>query len=219
MAALLSRYNKMLVHHPRRTNFLTAGALGFLGDVICQMVVEGQDKMDWKRCFAMSTFGCCYGGTVSYQIYTLYPRVLPKWFLAAPLRTGLGSSALDNFIHVPFLYTPVFYLWTEVAQGRTWDETYDTLVKCAMPSIHACWVMWIPYQTINFGFVPAHRQCVFMNAGCLLWNIILDYIANNTPDQAKEVIQVPVPALPEKDKFWASDAQRTGFKGDIDPFK
>ena len=39
-------------------------------------------------------------------------------------------------------------------------------------------------------------------------------------DEAKEVIEAPVAAQkPEKDKFWASDAQRTGFKGDIDPFK
>ena len=138
--------------------------------------------MDWRRCFAMTAFGGLYTGVASLHIYALYPRLLPSFIGASPTRRGFACSALDNFVHVPFLYTPFFYFFTGLLKGDGWDETMRTLEKCAMPSISACWIMWIPYQAINFSIVPTKHRVVFMQVGNVIWNIILDFIANNTKD-------------------------------------
>ena len=45
-------------------------------------------------------------------------------------REGMASSALDNFVHVPVLYTPAFYVITELLQGFSWDHTMA--VHCAL---------------------------------------------------------------------------------------
>ena len=33
---------------------LAGGSLALLGDVVCQLAVEGADEMDWRRCAAMT---------------------------------------------------------------------------------------------------------------------------------------------------------------------
>ena len=44
-----------------------------------------------------------------------------------------------------------------------------------------------------------------MNAGCLVWNVILDYIANNTEDQESPQTEAIEDA--DRPKFWAERAE------------
>lgn len=212
LRGLGARYMACLREHPVKTNFVTGGFLATLGDVICQFGVERQEKLDLKRNFAMAMFGFFYNGHVSYRIYCAYPSILQRFapsLMKTPLREGIASSSMDNFIHVPFLYTPAFYAITEMLQGRTAEEAKEAFVTCAIPSMVACWGMWIPYQTVNFGFIPPANRTAFMNVGCLAWNVILDYIANNTAESAtpdskgvaaspKQELAAPVVAATQK---------------------
>ena len=123
-----------------------------------------------------------------------------------PLRCGLACSALDNFVHVPIVYTPAFYFFTGLLRGDGWEETMKVLRKCAVPSISACWVMWIPYQTVNFSVVPEKYRVIFMQVGNLVWNVILDFIANNTPDDDVQVeLQEPIK---KKKELWTYEADK-----------
>ena len=99
MGAALSEYNSLLLKHPVPTNMATGGVLAVAGDVLCQLGLEGADTLDARRTASMSAFGAAYCGYVCPVIYSLYPRVLPKWAVKTPLREGLASSALDNFLH------------------------------------------------------------------------------------------------------------------------
>eukprot|EP00930_Biecheleria_cincta_P071117 TRINITY_DN58659_c0_g1_i2.p1 TRINITY_DN58659_c0_g1~~TRINITY_DN58659_c0_g1_i2.p1 ORF type:complete len:220 (-),score=22.96 TRINITY_DN58659_c0_g1_i2:58-717(-) len=198
---LWANYLRALEETPVRANVLTAGTLGFTGDVICQIGVEGHDRMDWRRCFAMTSFGAGYMGVIAYRIYSAYRLILPANVLKVPLYEGLVCSAIDNFVHCPCLYLPVFYAWTEMVQGRTATEAYETFRTAGLTSMFACWSIWIPFQILNFGFVPPANRTASVNVMCLLWNVILDHIASNpaeetrsqgahcsTPDQAQAAL-------------------------------
>jgi len=120
---ILRKYSEIANKYPLACSFGTGGALGGLADVICQVIVERCDEFDVRRCFAMTSFGAVYTGSLTTVIYGSYMKVLPQSVLSNPLKQGLACTALDNFIHVPFLYTPFFYIFTGFLRGKDWDET------------------------------------------------------------------------------------------------
>jgi hypothetical protein len=78
-------------------------------------------------------------------VYKSY-SFLPKPFLSTQLRTGLSCSLIDNFVHVPLLYTPAFYALTGLMQGRTMAEATETFNQGYLTSLTSCWMMWVPVQ-------------------------------------------------------------------------
>lgn len=204
--ALFTKYTtkcgQLLAERPATANLITGASLGLVGDIICQKWLEGvsNDKFDVRRSFSMICFGGFYGGGVSFRLYNLYPKILPSWFMKTPLREGVASSLIDNFLHVPFLYTPAFFLTTGLLQGATLDDSVTTMRSGFWPSIMACWVMWIPLQAFNFSIVPRHLRCALMNGGCVVWNVMIDFISNShkfdSNAKVKEALDAHVRAIP-----------------------
>mmetsp|Transcript_16481 Transcript_16481/g.35540 ORF Transcript_16481/g.35540 Transcript_16481/m.35540 type:complete len:216 (-) Transcript_16481:226-873(-) len=182
-------YLKALQQRPIVTNIMTGGTLGFVGDTVCQKVVERQERMDWRRCMAMTTFGTCYSGFVNYFVYRAYSRLLPEVLMRTPLREGVTCSMVDNFLHVPFFYTPAFYIITEGIQGNTFEGAIDSFRRSGLTSIVSCWAMWLPYQAVTFSAIAPSNRTAFTNMGNLVWNVILDFIASNAPDEASVLVK------------------------------
>jgi protein Mpv17 len=151
-------YIRSMHERPWTTNMVTGGALGLIGDVICQRSLEDCEQLDWRRMGALGVFGLVYSGGVNFAVYNSFSRVLPATLQTTPLRYGVGCTALDNFVHVPFLYTPAFYLSTGLLQGASLGESVDTMAEGYWRSISTCWLMWVPLQAVNFAFVPAHLR-------------------------------------------------------------
>nr|AND95742.1 Peroxisomal membrane protein 2 [Perkinsus olseni] len=175
-----STYNWYAAHRPYRTNILSGGVLGFIGDQICQRVIETEDDgVSWRRSFAITTFCAYYQGGVDTLIYALYHRMrIPFRASKTAFGRGMMISLFDNLIHVPLLYTPAFYTTLGLLQQHTIKETMDTMRREYLPTITLCWGMWIPLQFINFTLVPLRYQVLFVNVSCLLWNVCLDYVAH-----------------------------------------
>ena len=171
-------YNKFLIKNPITSNLITGCILGFSGDLICQVIVEKKNEYDTKRLFSFTTFSTLYHGLVNPLIYNSYPNILPTKLKISPIKFGITCSIIDNFIHVPFLYTPSFFLSTSLLQGNGWNSAFVSMKNGLVPSITACWTMWIPLQFINFTFVPSHMRPTFVNVGCLVWSIVIDHISN-----------------------------------------
>ena len=66
---------------------------------------------------------------------------------------------------VPFLYTPAFYISYGLMAGLSLSDSIKTTKEAYGTSLLACWGLWLPLQTINFGFVPRAMQASFMNTG------------------------------------------------------
>mmetsp|Transcript_38063 Transcript_38063/g.89083 ORF Transcript_38063/g.89083 Transcript_38063/m.89083 type:complete len:199 (-) Transcript_38063:264-860(-) len=177
MRKLASEYDRALTQRPTLANFVTAGFLAFVGDASCQLLVE-QQKYDSRRAFSMIAFSSCYQGAVCFHIYThLYNCLVPesRWWGRTQLRSGLSKSLLDNFVHVPFLYIPTFYASVGILQGQDFREVGETLRSEMVSTVISCWVLWVPLQLLNFAVVPEQFRTMFVNVGCLVWNVYLSY--------------------------------------------
>lgn len=170
------------------TNACIGGALGFIGDVVCQTVVEGKPvkDIDNKRLLAMSVFGTMYSGGVSTLVYNSYKYMLPRTLSATPFKFGISCSLVDNFVHVPVLYTPAFFVITGLVQGESPPKVMQNLNEGYMESISCCWKMWVPLQLFNFAVLPFHLRVPFMNLGCVFWNIWIDSIGQNAKLEADQ---------------------------------
>ena len=186
-------YNQQLLDHPIRTNCISGGFFGFLGDLICQKGVEGTEDVDWRRNRAFITFCVWYQGGVDTIIYRWYDTVfrvgssLPLLgkHITTPLRAGLAASCFDNFIHVPFAYTPAYFGTIGVMQGRSADDIHHSLTDSWALTCASCAVIWVPLQLFNFTVVPAQFRVLTVNVGCLLWNVVLDFISNAPATEEK----------------------------------
>jgi len=176
-------YQRLLVERPLITNFVTAGGLGAGGDLICQHAIEGTSETDEWRTVTMTTFCSYYQGVVCYVVYRSYDSLLPAVLLKTQRRAALAKSCVDNFVHVPFLYMPSFYLTVGMMQGDTLSKTLATMQSEWLHSVALCAAFWVPLQALNFGLVPSHGQVLFVNVGCLIWNIILSSFSQASKKQ------------------------------------
>ena len=106
---LLGRYDTLLRDRPISTNIVSGLIMGFLGDQIAERAVSSLEP-DPSRTISVTLFQGFYQGGACRIIYGLYDTYFPKALLKTKLRMGLSKCAVDQFLHVPLLYTPLFLL-------------------------------------------------------------------------------------------------------------
>jgi hypothetical protein len=95
-------------------------------DLLVQKVVEQKEQINWKRNAAFATFGFFYLGGVQYMLYVpIFGRLFPgaAAFAAKSIKdkardvrgmlSCAGQVILDQCVHHPLLYFPVFYCTRE----------------------------------------------------------------------------------------------------------
>ena len=164
-------------------------------DLIVQTLIEKREKLDLQRTAAFGLFGFGWMGGGQYWVYvTLLPRLLP----ATTVPATLGKVALDQFIHVPFVFMPLFYCVDgmvlaakpvddgPVLQQRDvlayarkkWnDEIVETML--------ANWKLWLPAQCVGFGIVPPHLRIPYVSCVSFVWTTILSLMQGKFRDAAR----------------------------------
>lgn len=179
------------VTHPFKFGVAISTIKTSFSDLLVQTAVENKsrDEIDWKRNFAFATFGCFYLGGVQYFIYVpVFGRMFPHAATFAgkqlkdKLKDARGIKALfsqvfiDQCIHHPLLYFPVFYGIKELATN---SESPDLgaamrLYKQNMKEdLLALWKVWVPATLVNFAFMPMWARIPTVAATSLLWSCIL----------------------------------------------
>ena len=153
--------------HPFSVSLTTATAKTAAADVITQIFLEDNLQLDLSRTTVFTCFGFWYLGGFQYWLYV---RSFGRWFpaakafgehatLAARLKDRAGLKdlgrqvAVGNFIHIPLIFLPSFYLTQEivhhgfdasgpVALGRYRQNCWSDL--------RSAWAIWIPGHVVFF---------------------------------------------------------------------
>ena len=91
---------------------------------------------------------------------------------------------MDQFLFAPS-FLPVFFTMLLTLEGR-FDKVSSKLHQEWWPTIKTNWIVWIPAQLINFGFVPGNLQVLFANVIGLFWNAYLSYVSHGSPHAEHE---------------------------------
>nr|CCA18668.1 conserved hypothetical protein [Albugo laibachii Nc14] len=200
--SLWTAYEQALQQRPYLTKTLTATAIAATGDIVCQIALEkglvddlgalsekqqlamqgdgNKIMIDWKR---LAIF--------SFLTGVVMTPILHQWYLfLARNFAGAGKQAIakrlimDQFLFAPS-FLPVFFTMLLTLEGR-FDKVSSKLHQEWWPTIKTNWIVWIPAQLINFGFVPGNLQVLFANVIGLFWNAYLSYVSHGSPHAEHE---------------------------------
>ena len=157
-------------------------------DLLVQLQFEKKkfDEIDWRRNSAFALFGCFYLGGVQYALYVpIFGRMFPKAaeFAAKPIAEKLKDPKgifnmltqvfLDQCVHHPLAYFPVFYSVKEVVGGGSISDGLAKYQKNIWEDLLALWKVWVPATMFNFTFSPMWLRIPCVATTSLLWTCIL----------------------------------------------
>ncbi|GFR50941.1 hypothetical protein Agub_g13261 [Astrephomene gubernaculifera] len=173
-------YLSCLEASPLLTKALTCALLNALGDVFCQLFIEG-GQWNAKRTATFTFMGAALVGPALHYWYGL----LNKLVVARGAAGATMQLLLDQGVFAPvFLATFISMLFTiEGKPGLIRPKLEQDLLE----TVKANWILWIPAQFINFRFVPPHLQVLTANVVALAWNTYMSY-------QSHKEVAVPAAA-------------------------
>ncbi|KAL3835314.1 hypothetical protein ACJIZ3_010050 [Penstemon smallii] len=174
--SLLSWYMSLLAKYPMMTKAVTSALLTLVGDLVCQLAIDQVPSLDLKRTLIFTLLGLVLVGPTLHFWYL---------YLSKLITTPGASGAVMRLLLDQFIFAPIFigtFLSTLVTlEGRP-SLVIPKLKQEWFSSVLANWQLWIPFQFLNFRFVPQQFQVLAANFIALVWNVILSYKAH------KEVI-------------------------------
>ncbi|KAG8920966.1 Protein required for ethanol metabolism [Tulasnella sp. 418] len=199
MAALLRLYTNALERRPLVTSIATSFTLFSAGDVLAQQIVEkkGTDH-DWIRTTRLGL----YGGFVFTPVVVPWYKLIDRVKLQSKASTIASKVALDQFCFAP-LAIGLFFTGTTLLERaipspsstkvtqEPWDEAVSAkLSKSYLTTLQANWLLFIPFQTINMGFVPLQHRLLAVNVISLFWNTYLSLAAAAGTSKSQQRIDV-----------------------------
>jgi hypothetical protein len=166
-------YLALLDRKPVATKAITAAVLNGVGDVIAQLWL-GEGSFDWKRLSIFSFLGLVLIGPALHIWYGSLSRLVS----ATGTPGALGRMALDQLAFAPiFIGSIVAAIMT--MEGHAKDV--PAKLKADLPTIvRSNWVLWVPFQFLNFRFVPVRLQVLASNCVALAWNTYMSWAAHRS---------------------------------------
>ncbi|KAJ4780131.1 Protein Mpv17 [Rhynchospora pubera] len=174
--SFFSWYLSALDKYPIITKAITSAILTLIGDLICQLVVDKVAKLDLRRTFVFTFLGLALVGP-TLHVWYLY---LSKLVTIKGASGAIARLCLDQFLFSP-VFIGVFMSLLVTLEGKP-SHVMPKLKQEWFSSVIANWQLWIPFQFLNFYFVPQKFQVLAANFVALAWNVILSFKAH------KEVI-------------------------------
>jgi len=171
-------------------------------DLMVQKVVEKRENIDWKRNAAFASFGLFYLGGVQYFLYVpVFSRLFPNAASFAAksiaekirdphgLRTLCAQVFLDQMVHHPIMYFPVFYMIKDFVTSETPDpvKAVNEYRGNMTEDLIALWKVWIPSTFLNFGFMPMWARIPWVASTSLIWTCILSAMRGGSDVPATNV--------------------------------
>ncbi|XP_050369345.1 protein SYM1 [Argentina anserina] len=175
--SFLSWYLDLLAKYPVLIKALTSAFLTLIGDVICQLVIDQAPYLDKKRTFLFTLLGLVLVGPTLHFWYLYLSKLVPL----SGASGAFMSLLLDQFLFSP-IFIGVFLSTLMTLEGRP-SQVVPKLQQEWFSAVLANWQLWIPFQFLNFRFVPQQFQVLAANVVALVWNVILSFKAH------KEVLQ------------------------------
>ena len=171
---MLAKYERLLARRPIAVKAATGTLLAATGDATAQHL-EGRGSYDLRRGLAFTSLGGFWNGPCMHHIFQRLESILPQ---SGGLRTLVPKMCFTQLIMNPFVYLPLFYTWTGVVLGRTLTRTLEKAKREYWVTLKATWLLFIPFNVVNFSFVPVRHQAVALTGFSFVYSTTLSAIAN-----------------------------------------
>ena len=166
-------YLALLDKKPVLTKSLTAAFLNGVGDIIAQLWLDG-GNIDLKRLGIFSFIGLVLIGPALHVWYGSLSRIVT----AAGSAGAIGRLMLDQFAFAPIFIGSIV---SSIMALEGHAKDIPSKLRSDLPTIlKSNWIVWIPFQFINFRFVPVRLQVLAANMVALVWNTYVSWASHNS---------------------------------------
>ena len=181
--SIWKQYLIYLEKQPILTKMGTSGILNAIGDVIAQAFFGnalGEENVDWRRTLTFTFLGAFLVGPALHFWYQALGKIVTVGgSYGAAMRLGL-----DQLVFAPmFLATFLSALFAIEGNSKALPEK---LRQDLFPTVVANWKIWVPFQFLNFRFVPMNLQVGAANIIALLWNVYLSWASHRKIDGGED---------------------------------
>lgn len=188
-------YNEVAQRYPFGTGVVTTVVKTSAADLFAQKVIEKREEVDWKRHGVFISFGLFYLGGFQYYLYN---HLFVRWCAGMTAALGHKGSApiktfIDQAIHHPFFYFPVFYSLKGYVEGAAPADIFQRYRNELWENCKALWTIWVPAQLVNFSVVPRHMRIPFVAGVSFAWTVIIS-VMRGALDSGKVAAAAPTTA-------------------------
>lgn len=122
-----------------------------------------------------------WAGGAQYALFNkLFPRILPGLTARNPhVKSALSAAVLDNFVHIPVFYLPVFYTVQQVALHPERPPMENVREASRLHRENIFWdqvrnvTIMMPVQIANFKLNPPHLRVPTVLLAGVVWVVAL----------------------------------------------
>ncbi|KAL3802296.1 hypothetical protein ACHAWO_002144 [Cyclotella atomus] len=196
LSPVFEKYMSTLASFPLPTKMLTGAALATAGDAIAQK--REDEDYDASRGASFAAFDMIYRAA-QHVLFPIIVKLCHGQYLlgmmgaigAASLAdvstlTAMERSLASQLIIVPFLYYPVFFTFTGVMQGLSFEDGLERAKQNFVPLMKRNLLFWIPVQYVQFCYIPTDLQIPFLSCAGLAWTFTLSVLAGSAKKYSSE---------------------------------
>ncbi|CAG9466647.1 unnamed protein product [Pedinophyceae sp. YPF-701] len=144
--------------------------------MLCQVVFEGKSvtrgTFDSWRLFKFTLLGGALVGPVLHNWYLTLANIVK-----VPGTAGVVARlVLDQGVFAPFFIST--FIACLMAMDGDLANVPAKLRQDLGETVVTNWKIWLPFQFLNFRFVPQQFQVLAANVVALVWNVCLSFISN-----------------------------------------
>jgi len=161
-------YTRLLERYPIQTKSISCMVVTGLGDFGTQSLVDERRlrDIDVKRVLRFAGIGLFAVGPLLHVWYGFLARQFPQhiWKRVLADQFGFAPAFLGSFIFV-----------NDFAQSHDWKKSAKKVESRIVETMKMNWMIWIPFQALNFNFIPLPYQVLANNTASVLWNGYLSW--------------------------------------------
>lgn len=142
---LWESYNKLLGQYPLLVKAITTALLSAVGNLICQLGVEGKTDLDWRRFNTFTALGFVWVAPCLHFWFATLNRLV-----SSPGNAGaLMRMGLDQLGFAPLFISSMIGILAAL-DGKDLQQCASVIKRDLPDAIKANWALWVPAQFINF---------------------------------------------------------------------
>lgn len=158
--------------YPILRGVVSYAALWPTGSLI-QQTIEGRryPNYDYMRCLRFAFWGSCVIGPTMFLWMRLANRIFPQ----KTLKSSVKKALLEQIVYDPWAISAFLFVMT-ILEGKDKEEAKLEVKEKFLDTYKVGVVYWPIVQTINFGFVPARNQVIFVSFFSMVWSTFMAYM-------------------------------------------
>jgi len=182
----LQKYNRCLLEAPYKTKMLTTGTTYFLGDCVCQNLIEDKSAREksMTRSLKQGAVGMFFAGP---SLHIWHSNILPK--LVKPFTGRLSylvAAVVFNELIIGSYFVASLLFAFEALKKRDINAGIQNMKEKFPSAILMSIKFWTGVSILNFGFMPVHFRPVFVSCWSIVWQSYLSYVSNNRLKQPNQ---------------------------------